>query len=95
MCFLIPKNPDTEEDTEGGSLTPINTIGSSSHMQQILSVFFHAFFKVGNDGRETIALEAILDLVSELSSLIRFEGLNPNTFSNVIYNLILLYTFIT
>ena len=86
MCFLIPKTPDTEEDIEGGSLTPINTIGSSSHMQQILSVFFHAFFKVGSDGREAIALEAILDLVSELSSLIRFEGLNPNTFSNVIYN---------
>ena len=68
--FLILDQSSCDKSDEVNEIS----IGSSTHMQQILSVFFHAFFIAGN-GREIIALQSIGDLVADLSSMIKFGDL--------------------
>ena len=79
--FLImeqPLNTDPDDDVEA-----FTSLGSSTHMQQVLSVFFHAFFVAG-DGRETIALQSIGDLISDISSMIRYEDITGTVLCKVV-----------
>lgn len=71
--FLIMEQPSEEEETDDGMI--FSSLGSNTHMQQVLSVFFHAFFVAGN-GREIIALESIADLVGDVASMIRYGDMN-------------------
>ena len=90
--FFLPKLADNgienEEDDEREVGTEVEVeaedayLGSSSRLQQILSVFFHAFFIAGNS-RDTIAFGCTSDLVSDLAMLIRDENLDPNAMMKV------------
>ena len=86
--FFLPKLADNglenenENDWEGGMEAEDAYLGSSSRLQQILSVFFHAFFMAGNS-RDTIAFGCTSDLVSDLAMLIRDENLDPNAMMKV------------
>ena len=92
--FFLPKLADNgienEEDDEREVGTEVEIeveaedayLGSSSRLQQILSVFFHAFFIAGNS-RDSIAFGCTSDLVSDLAMLIRDENLDPNAMMKV------------
>lgn len=73
-----PLQEDPEEEAE-----IFTSLGSSTHMQQVLSVFFHAFFVAG-DGREMIALESITDLVSDVCSMTRYGDINGSVLYKVV-----------
>jgi Nuclear condensing complex subunits, C-term domain len=57
-------------------------LGSSSRLQQVLSIFFQAFF-VGGKDRDSIAFLCVSDLVSDLSMLVRDSLLDPSAMSRV------------
>ena len=57
-------------------------LGSSSRLQQVLSIFFQAFFAGGKD-RDSIAFLCVSDLVSDLSMLVRDSLLDPSAMSRV------------
>jgi Nuclear condensing complex subunits, C-term domain len=57
-------------------------LGSSSRLQQVLSIFFQAFF-VGGEDRDSIAFLCVSDLVSDLSMLVRDSLLDPSAMSRV------------
>jgi hypothetical protein len=56
--------------------------GSSARLQQILSVFFQAFFFAG-DGREQIAFDCISDLVADVAMLVRDREVDANALGKV------------
>ena len=74
-----PLNADPDED----DVEAFTSLGSSTHMQQVLSVFFHAFFVAG-EGREVIALQSIGDLISDISSMIRYEDIDGTVLCKVV-----------
>ena len=63
-------------------------LGSSSRLQQVLSVFFQAFF-VGGKARDSIAFLCVSDLVSDLSMLVRDSLLDPSAMSRVRIKIVL------
>lgn len=88
--FFIPElaaQLSIEEEDEERNNTLNHTIddaylGSSSRLQQVLSVFFQAFF-VGGKARDSIAFLCVSDLVSDLSMLVRDSLLDPSAMSRV------------
>ena len=82
--FLIMEQPIQDESEEDELFT---SLGSSTHMQQVLSVFFHAFFMAG-DGREIIATESIGDVVADVCSMIRYGDINGNVLAKVVSQMI-------
>lgn len=79
--FLI-MDQSTDEISEDDTSCYVDS-GSRTYMQQILSVFFHAFFIAGN-GRETTALQSIGDLIADLSSMIKFGDLAGSNLIKVV-----------
>lgn len=90
--FFLPEisgNPvtlgdDEENDEEGGvHIAPDEAFfGSAARLQQILSVFFQAFFVAGN-GREAIAIDSTSDLVADLALLVRGREIEPIAMAKV------------
>ena len=89
--FFIPELAaqfSTEEEDEERNNNAFNHtiddayLGSSSRLQQVLSVFFQAFF-VGGKARDSIAFLCVSDLVSDLSMLVRDSLLDPSEMSRV------------
>jgi hypothetical protein len=90
--FFLPKlaGSSLEEDKEegDGGLVEDAFLGSTSRLQQILSVFFQSFF-VGGRARDTIAFLCVSDLVADLAMLVRDGELDPCDVSKVINDLCL------
>lgn len=84
--FFLPKLAGSsveEEKEEGdGDLVEDAFLGSTSRLQQILSVFFQSFF-VGGRARDTIAFLCVSDLVADLAMLVRDGELDPCDLSKV------------
>ena len=82
--FFLPElqdNCDEDEDDNEDEFA-VTTVGSREHMQQTLSVFFHAFFMAG-DGREDVALLATPDLISDIVTKMRFENADSSSLLKV------------
>ena len=75
---------DTHTDTQAHAHHTADDafLGSSSRLQQVLSIFFQAFFAGGKD-RDSIAFLCVSDLVSDLSMLVRDSLLDPSAMSRV------------
>jgi hypothetical protein len=88
--FFLPKlaGSSFEEDKEegDGDLVEDAFLGSTSRLQQILSVFFQSFF-VGGRARDTIAFLCVSDLIADLAMLVRDGELDPCDVSKVINEL--------
>ena len=93
--FFIPElaaqlSVEEEDDERNNTYTDTHAhhraddafLGSSSRLQQILSIFFQAFF-VGGKDRDSIAFLCVSDLVSDLSMLVRDSLLDPSAMSRV------------
>ena len=94
--FFLPKlangsdvnEDDEEEEDKEDNIIEDAYLGSNSRLQQILSVFFHAYF-IGGISRDPIVFGCTSDLISDLAMLIRDENLNPNAVTKVnIYQII-------
>ena len=57
-------------------------LGSSSRLQQVLSVFFQSFFVVG-ESRDGIAFLCVSDLVADLAMLVRDGQVAPSAMTKV------------
>lgn len=75
-------NTHTETHTHAHHTADDAFLGSSSRLQQVLSIFFQAFF-VGGKDRDSIAFLCVSDLVSDLSMLVRDSLLDPSAMSRV------------
>jgi hypothetical protein len=70
--FFLPELAESHDDAAAAASQGAEEayLGSAARLQQILSVFFQAFFVAGN-GREDIAFGCTSDLVADLAMLIR------------------------
>ena len=96
--FFIPElaarlSIEEEDDQRNNAQHTVDDafLGSSSRLQQILSIFFQAFF-VGGKDRDSIAFLCVSDLVSDLSMLVRDSLLDPSAMSRVSVDHIFFYS---
>lgn len=84
--FFLPKLAgstfEVDKDEDDGDLVEDAFLGSTSRLQQILSVFFQSFF-VGGRARDTIAFLCVSDLIADLAMLVRDGELDPCDVSKV------------
>jgi hypothetical protein len=80
--FFQPQLVPGALEEEGENLQNETFLGSPARLQQILSTFFQSFFIAGN-GREEIALEAMCEIVSDVSALIRNDEADENSLQKV------------
>lgn len=71
-----------EKEEGDGDVMEDAFLGSTSRLQQILSVFFQSFF-VGGRARDSIAFLCVSDLIADLSMLVRDGELDPCDVSKV------------
>ena len=86
---------DGEEGEDDGVPVEDAFLGSSSRLQQVLSVFFQSFFVVG-ENRDSIAFLCVSDLVADLAMLVRDGQLVPSAMMKVmklcvVYVLLIIY----
>lgn len=74
---------DGEEGDEDGVAVEDAFLGSSSRLQQVLSVFFQSFFVAG-ESRDSIAFLCVSDLVADLAMLVRDGQVAPSAMTKVI-----------
>jgi hypothetical protein len=80
--FFHPFEED-EEQEEGGAVK-----GSAAHLDQILSVFFPAFFGAGGDRGRVIAVQAVTHLISDACRSVRDEVTDSMKISQMVEHLI-------
>lgn len=78
----VRNNAHTDTHAQAHHTADDAFLGSSSRLQQVLSIFFQAFF-VGGKDRDSIAFLCVSDLVSDLSMLVRDSLLDPSAMSRV------------
>ena len=78
----VRNNAHTDTHAQAHHTADDAFLGSSSRLQQVLSIFFQAFF-VGGKDRDSIAFLCVSELVSDLSMLVRDSLLDPSAMSRV------------
>lgn len=79
---------DSENENETGPVEDA-FFGSTTRLQQILSVFFQTFF-MGGIGRESLAFSCVSQLVADLAMLIRNKDIKPTALGKMANHLLAL-----